>query len=117
METTPEFLDAVDRHHIMSLTLGADHALTQRALTLVMELAPKDLQKLMTDKAREMGLIPEAHGYLDDGSPVYLLEAIAEKLGMTAEEAQASVQAFMADRVSLGLDATPIDPALIHRRQ
>ena len=117
MNPTPEFMAAVDRHQAMRATLGEDHPLTQRALTLVMELASPELQTVMTDKAREMGLIPEAHGYLDDGSPVYRLEAIAEKLGLTEAEAQASVQAFMADRMAMGLDTMPIDPALIHIRQ
>jgi hypothetical protein len=60
-------------------------------------------------------LIPDqADGYLEDGTPVYQLESIARTLGMTEDEAQESVQAFMADRAALGLDVTPIDPALIH---
>jgi hypothetical protein len=61
-------------------------------------------------------LIPErADGYLEDGSPVFRLEAVAERLGLTEAQAQSSVQAFMADRAALGLDTTPIDPALVHR--
>ena len=64
----------------------------------------------------ELGLMPQhADGYLEDGSPVYRLESVAERLVRSDAEAQASVQAFMADRVALGLDVTPIDPALIHR--
>lgn len=114
---TPEFNMAVDRMMAMRATYGEDHPLTQRAYALVMELAPPALKTTMADKAREMGLIPEAHGYLADGSPVYRLEAIAEKLGMSAGEAQESVQAFMADRAALGLDTTPIDPAQVHIRQ
>jgi len=115
MDATPEFMAALDRHHAMSKTLGADHELTQRALALVMALAPPELTAMLTDKAREMGLIPDqADGYLEDGSPVYRLESIARTLGMTEDEAQESVQAFMADRAALGLDVTPIDPALIH---
>ena len=34
---------------------------------------------------------------------------------MSEAQAQESVQAFMADRAALGLDTTPIDPALIQR--
>lgn len=117
MNTTPEFMVALDMHHSMRTTMGEDHPLTQRAFTLVMELAPDELKTLMAEKAREMGLMPEAHGYLDDGSPVYRLESIAEKLGVSADEVQDSVQAFMADWAALGLDTTPIDPALIHIRQ
>ena len=55
--------------------------------------------------------------YLDDGTPVYRPEAMSAKLGVPEFEIQASVQAFMAARAALGLDTTPIDPALIHRRQ
>ena len=115
MDATPEFMAALDRHHAMSKTLGVDHELTQRALALVMALAPPELTAMLTGKAREMGLIPDqADGYLEDGTPVYQLESIARTLGMTEDEAQESVQAFMADRAALGLDVTPIDPALIH---
>lgn len=114
---TPEFNMAVDRLMAMRATLGEDHPLTQRALTLVMELAPTELKTLMTAKARELGLMPEAHGYLEDGSPVYRLETIATQLGMSEAEAQIAVQAFMADRAALGLDTTPIDPAQVHIRQ
>lgn len=117
MTTTPEFMAAVEMHHAMHATLGDDHPLTQRAFTLVMELAPTELKMRMTDKARELGLLPEAHGYLADGTPCFRLEAVAERLGMSEAEAQSSVQAFMADRAAMGLDTTPIDPALIHLRQ
>jgi len=118
MNPTPEFMAAVDRHQAMRATLGDDHPLTQRTLTLVIALAPENLTTLMTNMAREMGLIPKhADGYLDDGTPVYQLESIARTLGMSDAEAQASVQAFLADRAALGLDTTPIDPALIHRTQ
>ena len=118
MNPTPEFMAAVDRHQAMRATLGDDHPLTQRALTLVMDLAPEKLTTLMTNMAREMGLIPKhADGYLADGTPVYQLESIARTLGLSESEAQDSVQAFMADRAALGLATTPIDPALIHRTQ
>ena len=116
MSTSFELDAAIDRLMAMRATLGEDHPLTQRAFTLVMELATPELKSLMTAKARELGLLPPAHGYLVDGSPVYRLESIAVQLGIPIDEAAASVQAFMADRAALGLDTTPIDPALIHIR-
>jgi hypothetical protein len=51
MNPTPEFMAAIDRHQAMRATLGLDHPLTQRALTLVMELAPDKLKTLMADRA------------------------------------------------------------------
>ncbi len=116
MNHTPEFMAALERHAAMRQTLGREHPLTQRAFTLVLHLAPPEVTALLVDGARDMGLIPErADGYLEDGSPVYRLESVAERLGLTESQAQESVQAFMADRVALGLDVTPIDPSLIHR--
>lgn len=117
MNTTPEFMTALDLHHSVQITMGLDHPLTKRAFALVMELAPAELKTLMADKAREIGLMPDPDGYLDDGSPVYRLESVARKLGLSESEAQDAVQAFMADRVALGLNTMAIDPALIHRRQ
>jgi hypothetical protein len=116
MNHNPEFTAAIERHHAMRQTLGREHPLTQRAFTLVLSLAPPEVTALLVDGAREMGLMPDhADGYLEDGSPVYRLEAVAERLGMSEAQAQESVQAFLADRVALGLDVTPIDPALVHR--
>jgi len=36
---------AVDMHHAMQTTMGIDHPLTQRAYSLVMDLAPAELKK------------------------------------------------------------------------
>jgi hypothetical protein len=117
MITTPEFIAAVERLVVMQTTMGEDHPLTLRALALVVDLAPDDLKAFLTVKMRDLELIPDADGYLEDGTPVYRLESIAQKMGMIESDAQSSVQAFMADRVSMGLDTMAIDPALIHRTQ
>ena len=58
MNTTPEFMAALERHHAMRQTLGREHELTQRAFTLVLHLAPPEVMALLVDGAREMGLIP-----------------------------------------------------------
>jgi len=48
--------------------------------------APPALQKQMSDKAREMGLLPEATHVDANGRPVYSLEQIAAKLGVPVQE-------------------------------
>jgi hypothetical protein len=72
---------------------------------------------MMRDKAIEMGLIPPASGYLEDGTPAYRLEDVATRLGLSESEAQASLAQFMAERAAAGLDTMLINPALVHRTQ
>ena len=115
----PAFTDAVDRHLRLVDTLGMDHPDTMRAMMLAMELAPDELKDEMADMAREMGLMPEADGYLDDGSPMYRLEDVAKRLGVSLAEAEEAMHKMLAEREALGLSNAGIvtDSALIHRVQ
>jgi hypothetical protein len=119
MNPTPEFMAALERHLRLVDTLGMDHPDTLRAMILVIELAPKELKDEMTDMAREMGLLPEVHGYLEDGSPMFRLEDIAERLGVSLAEAEEAMHRMLAEREALGLPNTGVvtNPALIHRKQ
>jgi len=40
----------------------------------------------MVDVGREMNLLPAPCGYSDDGEPLYLPKAVAEKVGGTEDE-------------------------------
>lgn len=115
----PAFLAAVDRHLRLVESLGMDHPDTQRAMMVSMELAPPHIHAMMGDMARDMGLIPEADGYLADGTPLYRLEDIAERLGIPPDEAEAALQSMLAEREGLGLSNAGLvtDPAAIHRKQ
>ena len=74
------------------------------------------MNDFMEAKAQELGLIPEADGYADDGKPVFSLEAIAAKLGIGMEEAQQAMDAMLTEREGLGLSNVLIDPATVHRK-
>ena len=115
-EATPEFMAAMSACLRLVESLGMEHPDTTRALQRAMALSPPSLNAFMADKARELDLIPEADGYLDDGQPVYSLEAIAAKLGMGMDEAHEAVQAMLADSEAQGLPAMLIDPATVHRK-
>ena len=59
----------------------------------IMQYLPPELKAMIDNMAIEMGLIPkQAHGYLDDGTPVYNIEQIAKSLGADVEEAKAYVE-------------------------
>jgi hypothetical protein len=119
MKPTPEFMDAIERHRRLVETLGMDHPDTMREMLLVMELAPDELKDEMADMAREMGLMPEADGYLEDGSPMFRLDDIAERLGVSPAEAEEAMHRMLAEREALGLSNAGIvtDSCRIHRKQ
>lgn len=117
MNPSPQFMHALELYDRLAQTHGDHDPQAQSALMRVFELAPPELQEQMAAKARELALIPDADGYLADGTPVYRLEGVAKQLGMTEVEAQASISQFMAEREALGLETGAIDPALIHRVQ
>jgi hypothetical protein len=95
-----------------------DHPDTLRAMMLAMEMAPKQLKDEFGDMARTMGLLSEADGYLEDGTPMFRLEDVAARLGVSPAEAEESIQKFLAEREALGLSNAGIvtDPQLIHKR-
>lgn len=119
MNLTPEFRAAINAQLRLVETLGIDHPESMRAMVRAIELAPEELKNEMADMAREMGLMPEADGYLDDGSPMFRLEDIAARLGVPIAEAEEAMHKMLADREALGLSNAGVvtDAALIHRKQ
>lgn len=117
MTPTPERMAALQRYDTLSNTHGDDHPLTQSALALVFDLAPPEIQARIGAKARELGLLPAAGGYLADGNAVFRLEDVVRQMGLPTPEIEAIMARFMAEREAAGLSAEPIDLALIHRVQ
>jgi hypothetical protein len=118
-EYKSELLEVVERHFRLVETLGMDHPDTLRAMMLAMEMAPKQLKDEFDVMAQAMGLMPEADGYLEDGTPVYRLEDVAERLGLSPAEAEEAMHKMLAEREALGLSNAGIvpDPELIHWKQ
>jgi hypothetical protein len=119
MSLTPESRAAMNAHLRLVDTLGMDHPDTMRAMMLSMELAPAHIRDEISTMAHEMGLIPDADGYLEDGSPVFRLEDIAMRLGVSPAEAEETMHKMLAEREYLGLSNAGVvtDAALIHRKQ
>ena len=115
-ESTPEFLAAMSACLRLVETLGMEHPDTTRALQRAMLLSPPSLNDFMAEQAKELGLIPDATGYTDDGRPVFSLESIAAKLDMSMDEAKQAMEAMLDDRAALGLPAVLVDAAMVHRK-
>lgn len=116
---TEAFMKAVERHLALVETLGEGHPETKKAMVLAMELAPDEIQQQITAKAKELDLLPEACGYLEDGTAMYRLNDIAEKTGMSIEEAEAALKALVSEREALGLanDVMLVGDKRIYPRQ
>lgn len=115
---SPEFLAAVRAHREARATWGDEDPRTMRAFMLAMHLSPPWLMEEVDVMAKEMGLMPEASGYLEDGSPVFNVSDIARKVGRSEDEVRARVDAMMADRRAMGLPVDGVvDPERVHRKQ
>lgn len=116
---TPEFMAAIQNHRRLVETLGMDHPETMRAMMLAMDCAPEEFIDEVFAEAQEMNLIPEADGYLEDGTPMIRLSDLAARLGIPPEEAEGRLLELMAEREALGLSNAGVvkGDALIHRKQ
>ncbi|WP_313082603.1 hypothetical protein [Pulveribacter sp.] len=73
--------------------------------------APPALQKQMSDKARELGLLPEATHVNANGRPVYSLEQVAAKLGTSVQELERLTMEHADELEALGgLHTGPVHP-------
>lgn len=97
---------------------GAGHCFeAQKALLRAMRLAPPWMKAHFDDCLKD--LLPEAAGYLEDGTPVYSVEDIARKQGLSEDEAQESFSALLAahEQEGIPLDGVITDSWLVHTKQ
>ncbi|MDD2742697.1 MAG: hypothetical protein PHV02_10505 [Rhodocyclaceae bacterium] len=101
---------------------NAGQSETEEGRLLFMEMlhyAPPEYRAVVDQVAEEMNLAPEPDGYLDDGTPMISLSALAKHHGLSMSEAESMLEKFMADRESLGLSNAGIVKGVtnIHRKQ
>ncbi len=115
----PEFSAAMHRHITLVEQFGEDSPQAKKSLMMAMHLAPDWFKDDIAAMGNEMDLLPQASGYLDDGSPVFSLEDIAAKFGISIEQAEKDLHEMMATRQELGLpiEGGLVNPSLVHRKQ
>jgi hypothetical protein len=115
----PEFSEAMHRHIALVAQHGEDSPQAKRSLMEAMHLAPDWFKDDIAKMGNEMDLLPQASGYLEDGSPMFSLNDIAAKFGIPIEQAEQSLKEMLSVRQELGLplDGVMTDPSLIHRKQ
>ena len=116
--SSPEFKAALKRYEHLAKTLGDSHDIATQAFIDCFYLAPPEYVQEAHRIADEMNLLPEATGYLADGSPMFSLTDIAKHSGISFERAEQTMHNMMKARSAAGLPelALVIDDSLIHRR-
>jgi len=116
--STQEFKDALKQYVILRDAHGADHELAKDAFILLFSLAPDEYVDEAHNIAVEMNLIPDASGYLEDGSPMYKLGDIAAKNGVTIEEAEKAMSNILEIQSIAGIKNTSISSSnVIYNKQ
>jgi hypothetical protein len=116
---SPEFSAAMHQYIDACERYGAESETAKDIFLHAMLIAPTAFKEDAQQMADEMGLMPEADAYLEDGTPMISLNALAKHLGQSPEEADEAVQKYMAKRAELGLPQESITtgPAKVFRRQ
>ena len=110
----PEFFAAFDHYKAMVEEYGDDHPITEQALILTMHYTPEHIKAEMSQKAKELNLLPLVSAYTDDGEPMYSLDDIAKHFGISFEEAERRLLQMMDNRQQVGLsnDGVLINPSM-----
>lgn len=100
---TPEFNALMQQYRDTSAGLGDDHPLARRLWLIVMATAPDWFVDEMSAMAKDMDLIPEPCACDDTGQKFYSLDALASKLGLSADEVAQQMAMLQADAAAAGL--------------
>ena len=99
----PEFSALMQQYRDTAAGLGDDHPLARRLWLLVVATAPDWFMDEMHAMANDMGLIPEPCACDDTGQKFYALDALAAKLGVSADEAAQQMAMLQAEAAAMGL--------------
>ncbi len=110
-----EFSDLMQQYKDTAAGLGDDHPITRRLWLLVEATAPEWFRQEMLDMAQQMNLIPAPSLCDENGDAVFTLAQLAEQLGVTVEEAEASFNLMVTERRALGLPIPKPVGGPIHR--
>lgn len=110
-------------HHLMEtytdLTEAERDSPEGRMLfTEAMIHAPEQFKRMIDEEAKKFGLIPDQpHGYDDAGNPLYSLDQLADRLGITHDEFETHAREFAATRENMGLPPLNLYGGKVHRVQ
>jgi hypothetical protein len=94
-ELSAAFINAGNEYSALVEQGLGDSPEALRAFAQMLDAAPQSFLDMMHNKVVEMGLIPDQpDGYTADGEPLYRLDSMATRLGMSKEDAEESLREF-----------------------
>jgi len=85
-QVTPAFRDAGAAYEALNRSGQAETAEGFKALLAMFTTAPEWLRDEFSEILRETGLVPDPIGFNNEGKPLYAIDDVADKLGITADE-------------------------------
>ncbi|MDC5507330.1 hypothetical protein ACT4ZN_11500 [Acinetobacter baumannii] len=109
-----EFSAAMEKYEALVKTKGEDSEEARNQFMKAMLLAPDWFNDMARDKAKEMGLLPNAIYCLEDGTQVFTPEQVAEHLGVPVDEVISQIErlkAIQAEQKKVTADNFTVDTA------
>ena len=104
MDMNPTFIDCMTRYGELHEAGQGDTEEARALLATAFDCAPPEFLEAASREAMALGLMPEQpDGYLPDGSPVYRVDRMAERLGVTEREIEEAAAQSLAAREAAGL--------------
>jgi hypothetical protein len=118
-EYSPDYLAAINLHLQLQEEFGDQHPDTVRARKLVMELNPPHIHAITNNRPRKPAGLLDSRGQLEDGTPLYRLDDVANWLGVSLQEVETAVAVMLDEVKSEGLPASNFvtNAAMTHRPQ
>jgi hypothetical protein len=88
-QVTQAFRDAGAAYEALHRTGQAETTEGFKALLAMFTTAPEWLRDEFSEMLHETGLVPDPIGFNSDGKPLYAIDDVADKLGITADEVRA----------------------------
>lgn len=116
---SPDFFLLMEHYRHMIAVFGEDSDQAIYAFKKVLDVSPDWLKQEAFEATYGKNVLPQSSGYADDGTPLYSLEEVSRRLGMTQEQSKKKIDEFFAYRRSKGLpvDGFIFDSSQINRKQ
>jgi len=103
------FHDLMTRYAALHAAGEGESDEAQAIFAKAISVAPPEFLQMAEREAQALGLMPEhPDGYLMDGSPVYTVDGIASRLGVTEAEVHDGIERMQAVQKTAGLLVQPL---------
>lgn len=115
-----EFRAAMEKYRSVKNEYGAESIEARNQFMLAMQFSPEWFDEIALEQAKSMGLLPKAEAFLEDGTPVFTAQQVADRLGVSVQDVLKHVDELkdLQEREGVeGSEAYLVDPSQVHKIQ